>query len=172
MLTQSRGGLLGFLAGGVTLFWLLWPRTRIAIVAAAFAGLTLLVTPLAAPARSVLGIDSFVARQSVQVTTSNFAAQERLAHWGGAWNMWLDSPWLGIGAGNFAERYREFTPTWRFRISRGHAHSAYLQAGAQAGVIGLVAYLTLLGTVWMPLLDLLRRAPDSWPGALPPADLR
>jgi O-antigen ligase len=96
----------------------------------------------------------------VQVTTDNFAAQERAAHWGAAVRMAESSPYLGVGAGNFNERYREATPVWRFRIPRGHAHSTYLQSLGQAGLFGLIAYLGLLAAVVSTILRKLRAADD------------
>ena len=91
------------------------------------------------------------------MTLSNFAAQERLVHWRAALRMAAARPVLGVGAGNFSLRFREFTPTWQFRVSRGHAHSTYLQAAAQTGLIGLASYLALLTTVGTRLRLLLRR---------------
>lgn len=149
VLTQSRGGALGFAAGLVVIAWFLWPQWgRVIVTGGACVALLVVWAPPAAGIRSVLGMDALLGDGPRQVTPGNFATEERLAHWGAAWRMWEYEPWLGIGAGNFSERFREFTPEWRFRISRGHAHSAYLQAAAQAGVVGLGWYLALLGTAW------------------------
>lgn len=139
-LTQSRGGALGFVAGSAVMAWVRWPKWgRRVIVATSVLLLVAIGTPPAAPIRALFGFDAIGG--PVQVTAANFAAQERLAHWGAAMRMWLDHPVLGVGAGNFSERYWEYTPTWRFRISRGHAHSAYLQAAAQSGSLGLLSYV-------------------------------
>jgi O-antigen ligase len=148
-LTQSRGGGLGFAAGFAVVVWHVWPYwgRRIVLIGLVVA-LISIWTPTAAQLRSLFGVDALLHTGPVQVTTSNFATQERLAHWGAALRMWEHSPWFGIGAGNFPERYREYTPVWRFRISRGHAHSAYLQAAAQAGTVGLACYVSLLAAVW------------------------
>jgi len=72
-----------------------------------------------------------------------FAQVERLAHWQTAGNMFLASPVLGVGIGNFN------TDFFRFSIagwpkSAGHAHNYYLQALAETGVLGLLAYLGVL----------------------------
>ena len=48
----------------------------------------------------------------------------------------------------------------RFRIPRGHAHNAYLQAAAQAGIVGLAAYL-LRRSGWREGSKLLTRAEDD-----------
>ncbi|MCC6791432.1 MAG: O-antigen ligase family protein, partial [Thermomicrobiales bacterium] len=148
-LTQSRGGLLGLGAGIAVIVWMLYPRGgRLIVVLGAFAAMVMLFTPPAAGVRSTFGLDVLLGDGPRQVSPANFATEERLTHWGAAWRMWRSEPWLGIGAGNVPERFREYTPEWRFRISRGHAHSAYLQAAAQAGIAGFGAYLVLLGTAW------------------------
>ena len=149
VLTQSRGGAIGFAAGLAVLFWLIFPRSGrfLTIAGITVVGLSLLM-PIAAPVRSALGIETLFRHGPVQVTTENFAAQERLAHWGAALRMWQSQPIVGVGAGNVVANFREFTPEWRFRIPRGHAHNVYLQAAAQAGAIGLICYLAVLTTAW------------------------
>lgn len=151
LLTQSRGGYLGLLAiAFVTGLLLLPQRIRgLGLVALAIGVIALL---LIGPSRvgfgrlsgNALGLDS-----SVAISTENFAARERYAHWQAGWSMMAGNPWTGVGAGNFDARYREYTSVWRFRIPRGHAHSSIVQAGAQAGLPGLAAYLAfLIGTLW------------------------
>jgi O-antigen ligase len=148
-LTQSRGGAIGFAAGLAVLIWFSFPRVGRLLMAAGCAMMVLgLLTPMASPVRSTFGIDTLLTSGPVQVTPDNFAAQERLAHWGAALRMWLDNPVVGIGAGNLMAHFREYTPEWRFRIPRGHAHNGYLQAAAQAGTIGLICYLAVLTMAW------------------------
>jgi O-antigen ligase len=65
-------------------------------------------------------------------------------------------PVLGVGAGNFSNRYREFAQVWRFRTSRGHAHNAYIHAAAQSGFLGLSAYLIFLGVAASQLVRAFR----------------
>ena len=172
LLTQSRGGLLGFSAGCAVLIWVLFPVWgRRFVLAGILASSVVIWLPVAASLRRVLGIESLLSNGPTQVTSENWATEERIAHWGAALRMWASEPWLGIGAGNFNERFREFTPTWRFRISRGHAHSAYLQAAAQAGVVGIVLYLSLFVAVTCRALTGLREATPSvdrgvWAGLL------
>lgn len=80
-----------------------------------------------------------------EVTDANFAVLERLAHWQAAWSMWTDSPWLGVGIGNWAAAYSRYAlPLWPLDL--GHAHNFYLNIGAEAGVLGLAAYLLLVGS--------------------------
>ena len=154
-LSQSRGAFLGLAAGGVILALTGWaakgfPHRRAAITVAA-AGAAILAIIAA-----VLFEDT---GRGVDVTSANWAERERRAHWGAAARMVVDHPVLGIGAGGFDEHFRGDTTEWRFRISQGHAHNAYLQVAAETGVIGLAAYLGLLGAlIWR----LLARQGGDW----------
>jgi O-antigen ligase len=94
------------------------------------------------------------------VNDDNFAVVERMAHWQAAWRMWLGHPWLGIGPGNFNEAYREFF-LGRWSISQGHAHNYYLHILAEAGPIGLLLYLVLIGTMFGQALRVMRRYPGT-----------
>lgn len=147
-LTQSRGGLAGLAVGTATVLWLSGGQARrlgtVAVVALAVVTLAL---PVGGRLMNRFGSATLSTGKETQVTVANFASLERAAHWRAAIAMAERNPVLGVGAGNFNARYREMTTVWRFRIPRGHAHNAYLQALAQAGALGLLAYLVLLGAV-------------------------
>ncbi|MGH2559820.1 MAG: O-antigen ligase family protein [Thermomicrobiales bacterium] len=142
--TQSRGGLVGLSAGVLVILvlqgrWLRWMAIGGTVLAVAL----LVVTPLGSQlANGVIGSPG-----PQQVTPANFAVYERLAHWKTGVAMVREHPITGIGAGNFSDRYREFAQVWRFRISRGHAHNTYIHMAAQSGLLGLLCYAGLLGTV-------------------------
>jgi O-antigen ligase len=74
---------------------------------------------------------------TVEVTDTNFAAIERLAHWGAALAMWRDHLWLGVGFGNYAAVYPPMLSS--VGSTTGHAHNYYLNVGAETGLLGLVA---------------------------------
>lgn len=149
-LTQSRGGLLGFGCALTVIVMAMPPRFRaicsgmlaVSLVGIAFSPARDLVF-----GRFALLIDRPGGR--TDVTARTWAADERRAHWGAAWNMLVSHPWTGIGAGDFSDEFRRYTPEWRFRISRGHAHNGYLQLGAMAGTPGLTSFVvwTLTGLV-------------------------
>lgn len=144
LLTQSRGGMLGFAAGGAVIaFWYArWSR----IVLLAGVLIALPVVLLTSPGKDALDrFTSSVAtvRIDEQTTTDNWSVHERIAHWRAGVAMFESEPLNGIGAGNFDARYREYTEIWRFRIPRGHAHNSPIQVAAQTGVIGLIPYLAL-----------------------------
>ncbi len=89
----------------------------------------------------------------------NFAVVERMAMWQAGGNMFLSSPWLGVGIGNFTAVYKNFNePFWNY--SRGHAHNYYINAAAETGVVGLVAYLALILTGYGKALLIFWRTKD------------
>ncbi|CAA9547791.1 MAG: hypothetical protein AVDCRST_MAG43-813 [uncultured Thermomicrobiales bacterium] len=148
LLTQSRGGWLGFGAALLVIPFLLPARTRLACFGLGLcACLVLMQTPVGNGAweRGIAAFESFGGR--VHVTPANWATEERRAHWGAATRMLADNPFSGVGAGDFDREFREYTPEWRFRRSRGHAHNGYLQLGAESGLPGLVSFIAWCGLV-------------------------
>lgn len=111
---------------------------------------------------SIAQVQPFDVR-NVTITDENFAAAERFAHWQAGFDMFEDYPALGVGAGNFNERYEEYAVRETFRHSQGHAHNFYIHTLAETGLVGLLAYLTLLGGVVALALRVLlsRRGQDS-----------
>jgi O-antigen ligase len=82
--------------------------------------------------------------RGAEITDANFAVLERMAHWQAALGMWTDHPWLGVGIGNYEVAYARYAlPLWPLAL--GHAHNYYLNIAAEAGVLGLTAYLFLWG---------------------------
>jgi O-antigen ligase len=61
--------------------------------------------------------------------------------------MFLGNPLNGVGAGEFSREFRQYTPEWRFRVSRGHAHNGYLQLAAENGIPGLLSFIVWCGLV-------------------------
>src|SRR5215203_3171700 len=84
--------------------------------------------------------------RGVSPTPENFALIERLAHWQAGWEMFLENPILGVGAGNYPARYIDyFLPGWP--DSLGHAHNFYLNMAAETGVGGMLALVWVLGSL-------------------------
>lgn len=93
----------------------------------------------------------------VQITDANFAAVERMAHWQTGLNMFNAHPFTGIGIGNFDARYSQFIANPNFIIAEGHAHNYYINAAAETGIVGLIAYLWLILTgLWISFRAVLR----------------
>lgn len=161
LLSQSRGGLVGMVAGVAIVLALVRPSFRLTIVRLAPIGLIVAVAVLTISIAIVAaGVKTF-ANEETLVTPANFAVQERLSHWTAAVEMAKAHPFVGVGAGNFDLNYRGFTQEWRFRIGRGHAHNTYLHFLAQSGVVGLTAYIAMLLGVSLIIVRTIRILPEG-----------
>ncbi|RIK40091.1 MAG: hypothetical protein DCC58_14410 [Chloroflexi bacterium] len=149
----SRGAWVG-VAGGILAFALLYgPRTRLltllaiplVIVVVASGLLARLPGSLEERVVSISDVARPFDASSIPITDENFAAVERMAHWQAGWRMFKDHPILGVGPGNFNTLYPSYYVREEFRFSQGHAHNYYIHLLAETGILGLVAYLTLLG---------------------------
>lgn len=90
----------------------------------------------------------------------NYALVERMVHWMVAGNMFLSSPWVGVGIGNFNALFNKFgVQGWPY--SRGHAHNYYLNLAAEVGVIGLAGYLIMLITAIIVGVRAIRRTREA-----------
>ena len=85
---------------------------------------------------------------------------------GGGLRMVRDRPITGFGSGAFAERYREREDVSSEKVAAA-SHTIPLTVTAEQGVIGLVAYLVLVGFSLALLFDGLRKtlAGGGWPGS-------
>jgi O-antigen ligase len=101
--------------------------------------------------------------RGVKVTDENYAIVERMAHWQAAWEMFKERPWLGVGIGNYEPVYPAYSlPGWKEPL--GHAHNYYLNIAAEAGLVGLFAYLILWGSAFWQALKAIRRSEGFWRG--------
>jgi O-antigen ligase len=102
---------------------------------------------------------------TVKVTDANFAAVERMAHWWAGLRMWEAYPWTGVGLGNYAEAYAAYKVAgWDDPL--GHAHNFYINIGAEAGTIGLAAYLVFLVCATTLSVRRALQADNPWDRAL------
>jgi O-antigen ligase len=165
----SRGAWLGVAVAAFVTAFLFHRLVRLSMVAVG-AGLALLlltgfggVIPEDLRERVTTSTEEFrlFDASTITITSENFAAVERLAHWQAGWNMWEDHPLLGVGAGNFNERYDDYYVREGLRFSRGHAHNYYIHTLAETGLAGLVAYLTLIGSLGGLALWTVLKAPQG-----------
>lgn len=149
--TQSRGAWIGFAAAAVVTVGVRSKQAAMLTVTVA------LVAALAVLAGSfdwglansnavtqrlvdALGIATINDISAIEVNDANFATIERLAHWQAARDMWRDHLWLGVGFGNYAVIYPVYA-VGRWLDPLGHAHNYLLNIGAEAGLVGIIAYL-------------------------------
>lgn len=94
--------------------------------------------------------------RGVGINDANYAVIERMAHWQAALSMWRERFWLGVGFGCYEAAYPAHRlVNWPFAL--GHAHNYYLNLLAETGVLGLGAYLALLGSIFVRLWGASRR---------------
>ena len=164
VMSWSRGGWVGAAAA---LLVVTVARSRTARVSALAVGLLLAYLLLVGGARYlpsallqrvsdlvpyVGGVDV----TSVEVNDANWAVIERMAHWQAAVGMFSAHPWLGVGIGNYAVAYPRYA-VGRWRDPLGHAHNYYLNIAAEAGLVGLSAFVLLLTACFLQAWRVLRR---------------
>ncbi|HYO49384.1 MAG TPA: O-antigen ligase family protein [Chloroflexia bacterium] len=102
--------------------------------------------------------------RGVVPTPDNYNVLSRLVHWQTAGNMFLASPWTGIGTGNYNLLFVRFgVQGWPF--SAGHAHNFYLHSLAETGLVGTSFYVVMLITsvvVGVRALRSARRGGDTY----------
>ena len=166
--SQSRGAWLGVAAAAVCLraawsrrtrFWLL-PLAGAAALFTILAAAGLLPASMADRLGQAVEYFGVFDVRTVELTSQNWAVVERMAHWQAGWSMFLDHPWLGVGAGNYAAAYPlYYVPPWLEPL--GHAHNYYLNTLAELGVVGLVLLLAVLTTLFGQLGAALRLPTDA-----------
>jgi hypothetical protein len=134
----------------------------VTMIAATVGAAQLLPAPISARLASIGRSVGIFDASAVAVTPENFAVVERMAHLQAGWRMLRAHPLVGVGPGNFTPAYPDFAlAPWY--ASRGHAHNFYLHIAAEAGALGLLAYLALLGALIRQAALALRRASGTVP---------
>ncbi|WP_448874019.1 O-antigen ligase family protein [Desulfobulbus propionicus] len=83
----------------------------------------------------------------------------RLHYWLTSWRIIRQSPWLGVGTGDFAVEYEKINQHYSPTISTtDNPHNQYLLVTAQLGLLGLVTFLALFVTHFFEAF----RRNDEW----------
>ena len=152
VLANSRGALLALAVVGVVVAAVAIGIARGAALAA-LAGAVLVAVAWVAHVLPV-GLQSRILRVlrvdgvslSGPVNDANFSSVERLAHWVAGIRMFVAHPVLGVGAGNYSVAYSRYqAPGWNLAL--GHAHDYYINAAAETGIVGLVAFLAFTAAI-------------------------
>lgn len=151
-LSLSRGSWIGLILGLAALAILL-PRVGVWILAAAAAvGAGLVVA-----ASAGLPFATSLLSRGVSVTDGGANPEDhRDLIWGAAIHMWQGSPWTGVGIG----RYQDVSATAGFGLGPAgayHAHNAFLQFGAETGLLALLPLLAMAGTLAVSVVLLVLR---------------
>jgi putative inorganic carbon (hco3(-)) transporter len=149
LLTQSRGGLLAFVAILLvhTYFSVHGRKARMRRVA-----LVMIICLLAAATAG------FFFQRLGEI--DDFTTVSRLAIWGGAFTVFARSPVLGTGFGNLRGLMGgllNLPDGWT-----GDAHNLYLELLAETGVTGFLAFGVVIALALRNATEQLRRAPDRF----------
>jgi putative inorganic carbon (HCO3(-)) transporter len=136
------------------------PLRQLLITLAVVIGLVVLVVPdYVTRLRSLEGVTALSNSDSGQPVDSALVGRqtENLA----AWHTFLDHPGIGVGPGVY---FRDYSRTYANRLglrylkSERRGHSLYLELAADTGILGLGAFLAMVGTA----LVLLYRNAKQW----------
>ncbi|MBL4765046.1 MAG: O-antigen ligase family protein [Colwellia sp.] len=142
--TQSRGGLLGFLAV-VSLFSYNRIRSKVLLFSGGTIALIILFF--------VAGISDRASGGAAEVGIGE-SAMGRLYAWQAAWNMALDNPIFGVGINNFYHNYFFYSTHWD---GLNHAvHSTWFGVLAESGFIGLILFVSLITSTLIMALRMMK----------------
>ncbi|GAC1430217.1 MAG: O-antigen ligase family protein [Chloroflexota bacterium] len=171
LVSLSRGAWLATVVAAITVAWLGRPRWRaglfvsVGTVALMVVGSALGIVPggLADELASLFGLSKI---DVINPTPVTWSTAERLAHWLAGLAMFQAHPVLGVGIGNYPAVYKQYqvAPVWEFPL--GHAHNYYINMAAEAGIVGLIAYLLFLGLTLRLCVRLWRSATTVWARAI------
>ncbi len=157
VLTFSRGALVGLVLIGMILLWRARPTPRQWALLGVIALLTLLALPANYKERASAVLD-FVPG-ATQSEESDPSLRGRTSEVTAAWQMFLDHPVAGVGAGNYEGRYQDYAEDIGLesrRVER-QPHSLPLELAAEYGLIGLGVFGLLLWVGLSRLADSARR---------------
>jgi len=143
-LSYARAAYVGLAVGVVTLLAIRAPRTRRtgAIIAAA---LVILIASAAMTGALDRGV-------SITSLATDASSMDRVYLSRASMKMFRDSPWTGVGVGEFSRAYPNYRDS-RVTVSPvTDPHQSLFSIPAETGVIGLIAEVVLLGSLVWALL--------------------
>jgi O-antigen ligase len=157
VMTFVRGAWLSLLAVGVYYIWMYRKQLSIRLVLVLLlAGFTLV-----ALAGTMELMHLFQERLFHAFDTGYVTNHDRLDRWGSAFNMFLSSPFLGVGWGAYGDEYFHYIyylNAYSTDIRMG-AHNLYLEIAAESGMVGLLAFGFLIFTFYRELFRIVRQTP-------------
>ena len=152
LLTFSRGGYLGLIAGIGAVIVLSWRYISFnkKIILGFFSGIFVLFM--------IFGNQSIVNRFLSSFNPSEGSNAERIKNWSQGREVFSDNILTGVGIGNYSI-YLYPTADYRAPI---YAHNLYLDIGAEMGIFTLIAWLALIFITIYQLFKLSRNAGDNF----------
>lgn len=146
--TYSRGGFLGLAMVFLGFYGLWMVRSRRYVEG--------VVVGAIAIALIVVGIFAFAPRDFVDRMTSigeyeqDESALGRLDAWGAGVRMFVDHPFIGVGAGAFSIAYgMQYKPVDAVAANWREAHNVFFQVLGEMGFIGILTFYGLFFSIWV-----------------------
>lgn len=151
VVTQSRGGLLGFAISVLFLLANVGIHHRRPLLN--FGAASLVMFGLLASLGYFGRLDSLI--------DINYATNlERLSRWSAGLALLERSPWFGVGPGQYREAYMQFAPVGA-PLEAMDSHNLYLQIAVETGMLGFSAFLAaFVGGLYFVSRKALALAPD------------
>ena len=80
---------------------------------------------------------------------------DRKIIWQTGWKMFMSKPWIGVGLGTFMFNFKRFVVE-KYPYGVPYANNCYLQMASEIGIIGLLAFLFIIGLFFYHGLKFLR----------------
>ena len=103
--------------------------------------------------------------QSAANVTTDASNLERINRWDCAYQMFKKRPVLGFGPGTYAFEYAPFQDPENLTIistnfgDMGNAHSEYLSALSESGIIGLLLFISIVASIFACEITLYYKTP-------------
>ena len=98
--------------------------------------------------------------QVVPAVTQGETNAGRIAIYAANLEMVHDHPWFGLGFGRYQPRSQPYYDRHPRADRRSHAHNNFLQIAAEAGLVGLAAFMLVFATALRFGVEAVRGAPD------------
>lgn len=155
VLTNSRSGMIGFLAG-LALVWVSMKRRMVALV---------IGLPILAMAWFLMPSAYQARYATLSEPTEQGTARTRFELWTKAWLMFVDHPFTGVGINCYQIANPEYSERTGLDAEPYHAsHSLYLQLLSNLGLPGLIAFAAFVVLAMRNLWRRIRwwREHDEW----------
>jgi putative inorganic carbon (HCO3(-)) transporter len=162
-LTQSRGGLLGFLAALFAMGLLAGRRLR-RIALAVGVALALLGATVAVRAGSDQVTQAMLGSGSAAPGEATITGETRFEIWSRALYAIQDFPLTGVGLNNFRRLVPVMYPLFLIGPDQdiAHAHNTWLQVALDLGLPGLIAFVAIWLITLSLLINVIRNTRDRW----------
>jgi putative inorganic carbon (HCO3(-)) transporter len=154
LLSISRGGWSGFMAGMLLMLFLSHKYRRILPVICIFILLIMLIPITRERVEFTIQTEG-VQSEGIRAEGDRYRGDaDRFLYWDGALKMIKENPFLGKGLGTYMRYVSNYVP----RLHIHYAHNCFLQIWAETGIFALLSFLLFVGSVLYRAIRVFRRS--------------